>query len=217
MSARLRRATPADLEAILAVKRALPMPGGESTQRGGFLLGCDPRTYAALVELAQVWLLELDERVVGFSVTFDDAVLRGSELWRRREHIEWQPSFDAEAKLDLRIGYFDQLAVLPLARARYWGAALGLRALAELFEAKQHQLVLTTTVIAPIRNAAALPYLTRVGARRVGRLDEHYPGVGPVSSALYAIEARRYDAALASLLAAGRPATCRMIEAARPA
>ena len=212
----LRRAGAADLDSVLAVKRALPMPGSDATNRGGFLLGSDPATYATLLAVARVWLLELDEQVVGFSVTLDDPVLRASEVWQRREHIDWAPEFDHEAKLDSRIGYFDQLAVLPDTRARYWGAALGLRALAELFEVEGHDLVLTTTVIEPIRNNAALPYLARAGARRVGRLDEHYPGVGRVCSALHALEAVDFERAIAGQLRSKRPGARRVFEASRP-
>jgi hypothetical protein len=61
----LRRATPEDLDAVLAIKRALPMPhsGAErsETASGGFLLGSDAPTYAALLAVARLWLLELDD------------------------------------------------------------------------------------------------------------------------------------------------------------
>jgi hypothetical protein len=44
----LRKGIPADLEGILAVKRALPMPQGDHTYSGGFLIGCDPVAYGGL-------------------------------------------------------------------------------------------------------------------------------------------------------------------------
>ena len=213
--ASLRRATSADIGAVLAIKRALPMPGPDrsETASGGFLLGSDERTYAELLAVARLWLLEVDGAPVGFSVTLDDPVLRASPVWARQAQIDWQHDFDPAASLGRRIGYFDQLAVLPRLRSRYWGAALALRALAELIDDEEHELVLTTTVLEPIVNRAALPYLARVGARMVGRLAERYEGVGEIVSAIHAIEAAHYRAHIGRLQVGGLPATRRVIDA----
>jgi ribosomal protein S18 acetylase RimI-like enzyme len=208
--ARLRRAGAADLDAIVAIKRSLPMPSGDRTASGGFLLGSEVEVYGELLAVARVWLLEVDGRVAGFSLTLDDPCLRASPLWARRDAIEWEPDFDVEAAVDLRVAYFDQLAVLPAIRRRYWGAALALHALAELFDEAGHELVLTTTVVEPIVNRAALPYLSRVGARRCGTLEEHYPEAGRVVSAIHAIELPRYREHFVAL-ADGRPATRRIV------
>jgi ribosomal protein S18 acetylase RimI-like enzyme len=211
--ARLRRATLDDLGALLTIKRALPMPSGPETtetRKGGFLLGSDEAHYAQLLRVARVWLLVLDDEVGGFSVTLDDAVLRASPLWARRDAIEWSADFGQTTSPERRVAYFDQLAVLPHLRSRYWGAALGLRALAEQIEEVGHELVLTTTVIAPINNRAAVPYLERIGARRVGQVDEHYPEVGQVVSAIYMVEAPRYHEQLACLRGDARPVTARV-------
>jgi ribosomal protein S18 acetylase RimI-like enzyme len=210
--ASLRRATLADLAPILAIKRALPMPSTRETHTGGFLLGSDEHTYAQLLAVGRVWLLACDDRPVGFSVTLDDPILRRSPVWARRALIDWDPSFDPEPALGRRIAYFDQLAVLPSLRSRYWGAALALRALSELIDELAHELVLTTTVIEPIVNRAALPYLARVGAQQVGRIDEHYGEVGYVRSAIHLIEAQRYREHIGRMHAAGQPATRRVIE-----
>jgi hypothetical protein len=215
--ARLRRGVLADLGAVLAIKRALPMPSASegATNSGGFLLGSDERTYAELLMVARVWLLEVDDAAVGFSVTLPDPVLRASPVWARKDQIEWTDDFDPTPALALRIGYFDQLAVLPRLRSRYWGAALALRALAELIDDEDHELVLTTTVLAPIVNRAALPYLARVGARMVGKLDERYE-VGPIVSAIHVIEADRYREHVERLHVGGRAATKRVIDASLP-
>lgn len=208
--ARLRRATAADLEAIVAIKRSLPMPSGEQTTDGGFLLGSEVEVYRELLAVARVWLLEAHGQPAGFSLTLDDAVLRASPLWARRDAIEWEPGFAVDAALELRVAYFDQLAVLATARHRYWGAGLALHALAEQFDEAGHELVLTTTVIEPIVNRAALPYLARVGARRCGRIEEHYAEAGRVVSAIYVIEAARYREHLVTLGERG-PATRRIV------
>lgn len=188
---RLRRATADDLDAVLALKRALPMPRAAETQSGGFLLIGERGSYARLFELARIWLLELDGEVVGYCVTLDDAILRVSPLWARRAEIQWRPSFDPTPLHERRVAYFDQLALSPVARRRFWGAALALRALIELIDGAGHDAVLTTTVLEPIVNRAALPYLARVGAREVGRLEERYPEVGSLVSAIHLIEAAR--------------------------
>jgi ribosomal protein S18 acetylase RimI-like enzyme len=208
--ARLRRATAADLDAIVAIKRSLPMPNGEQTTVGGFLLGSAMEVYRELLEVARVWVLEVGHEPVGFSLTLDDPILRASPLWARRDAIAWEPDFDLERALRLRVAYFDQLAVLPTVRRRYWGAALALHALAEQFDEQRHDLVLTTTVVEPIINRAALPYLARVGARPCGRIEEHYPEAGRVVSAIYGITEQRYREHLL-MLAAGGPATRRIV------
>ncbi|MFV8754480.1 hypothetical protein ACNOYE_28360 [Nannocystaceae bacterium ST9] len=210
---RLRRAGPSDLDALLAIKRALPMPSGvDRTRAGGFLIGADERGYALLLAVGQAWLLEVEGEPIGFALTLADPVLRASPIWARRSAIEWFADFDPEPWLNQRIGYFDQLALLPGYRERYWGSALALRALAELVVEQDHALVLTTTVVEPIVNAAALPLLARVGAREVGRLAEHYPDIGSIVSALHAIEADRCTQLLAEIARRPPPSTAELLE-----
>ena len=208
--ARLRRTTPDDLDAIVAIKRSLPMPRAEQTSTGGFLLGSEAEAYRTLLAVARGWLLEVDGLAAGFALTLDDAILRQSPVWQRRATIAWDPAFDVAAATSRRLGYFDQLAVLPTVRRRYWGAALALRALAELFDEAGHELVLTTTVVEPVCNRAALPHLARVGARQRGRVEERYPDAGRVVSAVHVIERDDYRRHFAAL-AAGPPATRRIV------
>lgn len=195
----IRRASLADLDAIVAIKRSLPMPRAAQTSTGGFLLGCEVDSYRALLPLARTWLLEVEGVAAGFALTLDDPILRRSPLWARREQIRWDSDFDVTAALSGRIAYFDQLALLPGARQRYWGGALALRALVALFDEAEHALVLTTTVIEPVRNDAALPHLARIGARRLGRIHEHYPEVGAIVSAVHGIAAADYRERLVAL------------------
>ncbi len=211
--ARLRRGGPDDLHSLLAIKRALPMPHGRArTNSGGFLLGADEAGYARLLAVGQTWLLEFEGAAVGFALTLADPVLRASPLWNRREAIRWADDFDPEPWLSGPIGYFDQLALLPGYRERYWGAALGLRALIELVVDQGHALVLTTTVVEPIINGAALPLLARVGGREVGRLAELYPEVGSVVSAVHAIEAELCLARLREIARRPPPPTATLLE-----
>ncbi|MEZ4430337.1 MAG: hypothetical protein R3A51_21870 [Nannocystaceae bacterium] len=188
----LRRATSDDLEDVVAIKEALSMPvDAATTGGGGFILGVSREAYAAAIAAGCVTLLALDAQTVGYARALPDPQQRAAEVWRRREAIAW----DGLAPRDLEeraIAYFDQLAVLPGPHRRGPGAALALRVLAELF-AGGHEHVLTTTLRAPVRNTAAYAYLRRIGARRVGALDERYPGVGAVVSDIHHLDRPTFE------------------------
>ncbi|WP_420127088.1 hypothetical protein [Longimicrobium sp.] len=180
---RVRRATQADAEAILAVKRALALPpDAREAPRGGFLLGASLQGYRALIGAADVWVLHgTDGAVAGFAVLLPEPVLRASELWTRREAIRWEvPS--GWTPPDDGVCYFDQLAILPQARMRAPEMALtALRAAVQ----SGHQHLFATVVTHPVQNTASLALLRALGARRVGSVDEEYAGVGRIVSDLY--------------------------------
>lgn len=182
-SGRIRRATQADAEAILAVKRALALPpdAGEAP-RGGFLLGASLESYRALIDVADVWVLTgTDGAVAGFAVLLPEPVLRASELWARREAIQWDAP-GGWTPPEHRVCYFDQLAILPAARMR--APELALAALREAVRTG-HQHLFATVVTHPVQNTASLALLRALGARRVGSVDEVYEGVGHIVSDLY--------------------------------
>ncbi|HEY8377383.1 MAG TPA: hypothetical protein VIK91_12895 [Nannocystis sp.] len=191
---RLRVGEPGDAEAMLAVKRRLRMQpdrAGEAS-RGGFLLGSTREQYEALLRRAHVDVLLDRGAVVGFITALPDAVLRESDLWRRRAQIAGEDGpFDPavlaafEAR---RLGYIDQLAVLPDPMYRPFGPVLAYRALTRLLAAGC-ELVFTTVVTRPLRNLATLPLLAAVGAIRLGAIEEVYPEVGPVTSDVYCVTA----------------------------
>jgi hypothetical protein len=208
----LRRASPSDLDAILRIQSGLPMASPGQHETDSFLLGSDEGTYARMLALERMWLLVADDLPIGFTLTLADDLFRGSALWARRATIEWRPEFDADAELEGRVGYFDQLAVLPGLRSREWSACLALRALAELIDDEACERVLTTTVIEPISNHAALPYLEHPGARQIAALDEHYPKVGTIRSAMHLIEARGFWAYAESLAGARRPSIRQVVD-----
>lgn len=182
-SGRIRRATQADAEAILAVKRALALPpDAREAPRGGFLLGASLESYRALIDVADVWVLTGTEgAVAGFAVLLPEPVLRASGLWARREAIRW----DAPAGWtppEHRVCYFDQLAILPAARMR--APELALTALREAVRTG-HQHLFATVVTHPVQNTASLALLRALGARHVGSVDEEYEGIGHIVSDLY--------------------------------
>ena len=182
MTARLRRARLADLEAIVALREALRLVPDRPGSRGGFLLGCSPDRYALLIGCANVTLLESDAGLAGFAVTLPDTVLRASDLWERRRAIGWRPG-EAEPPADETIGYFDQLALARGAN-RLHAAPLALEALRGLAETG-HDHLYATTLAAPVCNSASLRLLGACGARIVGRVGEHYEGIGDIVSWLH--------------------------------
>ncbi len=188
----------------------MPRPGEPETD--SFLLGSDEATYARMLARERMWLLVADDRPIGFTLTLGDEPLRSSPLWACRATFEWRPEFDVNAELEGRVGYFDQLAVLPGIRSREWSACLALCALAELIDDEGCERVLATTVIEPVSNRAALPYLEHLGARQIATLDEVYPKVGAIRSVLHLIEARRFWAYVESLAGARRPSVRQIVD-----
>jgi hypothetical protein len=203
-SERIRRATQGDAEAILAVKRALALPpDAREAPRGGFLLGASLEGYRALIDAADVWVLTgTDGVVAGFAVLLPEAVLRASELWTRREGIQWEVPAGWVLP-DSGVCYFDQLATLPEARMR--APELALAALRGAVQAG-HQHLFATVVAHPVQNTASLALLRALGARRVGSVDEEYEGVGRIVSDLYYAPIGGADTRLAETTRAGRRA-----------
>jgi len=211
----LRRGGLDDLDDVLAIKRALPLSfDGSGTHRGGFILGTDLAGYRQLVTVGRMWLLRLHGRTVGYSTAYPDPVLRASELWSRRERIAWKDGFDPAAIIDQPLALFDQLAVLPGARARFYGTALALRTMLDLLDDHRH--VLTTVVHAPVKNPAALAFVRRLGGRLVGELEEHYPEVGAIRSGLYHFDGEHARRTIDEAARNPAPGTRRILALCRP-
>ncbi|MEZ4452043.1 MAG: hypothetical protein R3B09_21445 [Nannocystaceae bacterium] len=206
----LREADHADVPAMLALKAALPLREGS---RGGFLLGTTEAGYHALVDGGIVWTLRFDDQLVGFASALRDPALRASPLWERRPQIAWMPGFGAIDLDAMKIGYFDQIAVRPSAGPRLFAPALGLRVLADLLD-DGHEHVITTTVETPILNRVALAFLERLGGLRIAAVDEVYPEVGPLTSAIHYLNAAVIRDRIASARAEGRPTLLRLLDLA---
>jgi len=203
--ARVRPATLADVDSIFAVKRDLMIaPNAQAMARGGFLLGSSREQYAFFITHANVLVLEADGRVQGFTVTLPDEILRQSDLWTRREQINWQESLGSSpedvslfaelsnALVTGRIGYFEQLALLPFAPLRIYAPAFALCAALDL-KLRGHRHIFTTVVAGPVANPAPLPLLRIIGARRLGSIHEKYPDVGAIQSDIYHLDCARWN------------------------
>ena len=203
----LRRATLADIEAMLGVKSQLSLaprqpaatsnasalPATNTSLAGGFLLGSSADQSAFFIEHANVIVLEdaAQKSLIGFAVTLRDAVLRSTDVWTRRSMIEW--SGEAGEQIvwqeieDKLIGYFEQLAILPARRYKVYAPALAFAALLELLHSN-HEHVFTTVVREPVRNLASLPMLKAVGAKHVGYINEEYEFVARILSDVYHLD-----------------------------
>lgn len=191
---KVRRATVDDVGALLTIK-------GERrfavTARGGFLLGSTASEYLERVRSGHVWVLDVNERSVGFALTLDAQAFSLTPLWELRHRVKWTdeaPSLTSES-----VAYFDQLAVRRGTSGR-GAAVLAFVALWHLFTTSRY--VVTTTVVAPVRNRAAVPFIELVGGVCVGELDEVYEGFGPLTSGIWLLDgksaARAVECALGS-------------------
>lgn len=183
LTARLRRASAADIAAMLRIRESLRLRPGAAVPRGGFLLGCTEERYRLLIEAADVLLLELGGQLSGFAITLADPVLRASELWARRGHIRWHRG-ESEPPPHEPIAYFDQLALAPGA-GRLYAPMLALAALRALAESG-HRHLFATTLRAPMPNPASLALIAAVGGRIVGEVTEQYE-IGEVTSDLHRV------------------------------
>ena len=186
----LRRAKLIDAEQFIKVKKSLAMPQnlGE-TVRGGFLLGTNLETYRFFIENAYVNVLEDKGTIVGFAIILPDILLRNSELWQRKNEINWD-NFEAEQFDEKPICYVEQLAVLPESKYRFFGVGLAYLTLLQAFES--HEAMFSTIVKEPIFNQASIPFLENVGGKCVGEVNEVLPEFGRLLSRVYFVEREEF-------------------------
>lgn len=180
----IRPATLADIPEMIQVKESLAFENpSASSSEGGFLLGADKQGYQARITFGYTWVLDVDG-VKGFSILLPDQALRMSELWQRRTDIEWSMNF--EKLEDKRLGYFDQLAVAK-GPWRTHSPVLAITTILHFLSSNPDYL-LSTTVLKPVQNLAAVPYLQYLGAHAVGQIDEIDPQVGQLLSEVWVAE-----------------------------
>ena len=87
---------------------------------------------------------------------------------------------DLESK---QLGYFDQLAVSK-GPWRTHAPVLAITTILDFLSLNPDYL-LSTTVLKPVQNLAAVPYLQYLGGNRVGKIDEVDPNVGQLLSEVW--------------------------------
>ncbi len=223
----VRLAEPRDVPALSAIRAALSIRSSSQREVAGntvtsaaapsargFLLGSSPETYGSYVAGEAVMVAESGGRVVAYSVVLPDALLRRSEVYEKREQAGLDPALLRRLERS-RVAYYDQLAALP----GFGPLAVGLAYRHLLRSLEEHDALLATTVVEPVRNVAAVPLLLGVGFQPVGRIDEVYPEAGRVSSCVYAVTREAVCAVRASRRALrfeGRLGSNRSLVAAEP-
>ena len=180
----IRPAMSSDISEIIQIKEALAFDTPSTTSSiGGFLLGADENGYRMRIASGCVWILDVNG-VKGFAIVLPDQALRKSELWHRRSAIKWSITF--EDLEDKHLGYFDQLAVAK-GPWRSHAPVLAITTILDFLSTSPDYL-LSTTVLKPIQNLAAVPYLKYLGATSVGTIDEVDPNVGQLLSEVWLAE-----------------------------
>ncbi|HPI54862.1 MAG TPA: hypothetical protein PLU10_09225 [Chitinophagaceae bacterium] len=188
MNKQIRKAVLSDAAALMAIKNQLSFTKIDGTSTtGGFLLGTDLSTYELYIEQTHVLVAEQEGRVVGFGIFFNDAWLRKSDLWQRREQVDWQ--LDMHVLEASTLAYIEQLAFLPGHRKQ---ALLLIYNLVHWAYHLSHEALLTTTVKSPILNLAAVPYIMAAGGQQVGHIDEVYPVIGDICSDIYLLQKKDF-------------------------
>ncbi len=186
---KLRRARPDDAACFARIKQALPMPEVAEAASGGFLLGTTEATYRQYIGAGHCLVaLDAEDGIAGFGILFPDAVLRASDLWEKRDAARW--SVAPESFEHRRLAYFEQLAFLPGHRR----AAIGLayRLAHDAFMQGGAEAILTTTVLEPVTNGAALPFIAAAGGMHAGSIEEEYAGAGRILSDIHLIHRRDF-------------------------
>ena len=188
----IRAATSADLDGIVAVKEALTVSESQWRRGGrGFLLRHPREEYEAQVAQGVVRVATgPDGAVVGFAVALPDPVLRASALWELARGVRWDGVDPAQHDGE-KIAFFDQLGVLPVAGRSRHAMDLALGTAAALFGGGHHKILAVATV-EPFRNDAAVPFLRRAGARRIGVLPFEDRAAGPLLSDLFCLEREEF-------------------------
>ena len=213
---KIRPAEYTDIPEMLQVKRNLVLSESEEVStRGGFLLGSDEAGYRLRIAQQLTWVID-DDGVKGFSIVLPDHALRASDIWARRDEVQW--TIDPAPIEASSLGYFDQLAVLP----GPWRSLAPVLAIVSIMDFMRHKpdYVISSTVIKPVINLAAVPYLQFLGGKQVGVLDEVDPVIGQLVSDIWLAPRQGIEAFLnippSTAIAAYVQAAREILEAHKP-
>ena len=193
-STAVRLAEPSDVDGMIALRADRTWRAdAPSTAPGGFLLGSSRSEYREHVAHDRVMVSPAaNGRLDAFSVVLDDGAFRASRLWNLRHRADVPADLMARFG-DARLAYFDQLVARP---GRPW-ASVRLAFNHLVVAIRRHDAMLATTVVEPVVNAAALPFLRAFGFEVVGHVDETYPGTGRLRSALHLLTRDAFECRMA--------------------
>jgi hypothetical protein len=198
----IRRAKIEDAACFVSIKEQLPMPiySDGVSHTGGFLLATSENMYVYFINHALCLVGEENNRVVGFGILLPDEILKVSELWDKRDLVNWQ--IDIDIYEDRKICYFEQLAFLP--SYRRLAPILAFSLLRDAFQYESYDAMFTSAVKHPVANLAPLRLINATGGRLIGNINEHYLGVGDINSDVYIVEKPDFYAAMQQLNLAER-------------
>lgn len=188
MSNYIRVARKEDAKYFIEIKNQLAFENTTGTNsNGGFLLGTDLATYEFYIANGFSLVAEINHKVIGFGIILGDALLRKSDLWQRKDEVDWTIQIDIfEHK---KIGYIEQLAFLKGNRRLALKLAYNL---AKWVFDQNTDALFTTTVNKPVVNLAALPFIYALSGYKIGEVDEFYPSFGPIKSDIHLIESKNF-------------------------
>jgi len=188
MNSCIRIARRDDAKHFIEIKNHLTFEttnGNNST--GGFLLGTDLATYEFYIANGYCLVAEINHKVIGFGIILGDTLLRKSDLWQRKDEVNWD--IDISNYENKTIGYIEQLAFLKGNRRLALKLAYNL---AKWVFDNSTNALFTTTVNKPVKNLAALPFIHALSGIKIGEVDEFYPSFGPIKSDIHLIESNNF-------------------------
>lgn len=201
MSIIIRNGRIEDASHFVKIKERLSFSNSvQNTGRsGGFLLGCDEETYANYIRYGDSLVCLKNDKMIGFGILFPDEILRQSDLWRQRSGAQWE--VDPTPYESLKLSYVEQLAFLP--GNRYYSSMVAMLLADRAFK-NQCEALVATTVIHPVKNVSALPYILAAGGFGAGTINELYPNIGEIRSRIYVILYNNFIRAIDTIPAAKR-------------
>lgn len=179
----IRKAELQDAESFILIKQKLKLNAAhQNSGQGGFLLGTDLQTYQYFISKADCFVAEINSEIIGFAIALPDDLIRKSELWLKRNQVVWK--FSLETIERSKLAYIEQLACLP--QHHFSAFSLASHLIYFLFNCGVENII-TTTVVKPVLNKAALPFIFAVGGIHVGEINEYYPEYGAITSDIYCI------------------------------
>jgi hypothetical protein len=188
----IRKATLADAPAIFSLKEKLPLRSdGDKTSKGGFLLGTTLEKYVEYINDAYCLVAENRDEIIGFGIIIPDEMLRDTEMWQKRNLVDWKVNISAYEPM--KLSYFEQFAFLP--GNRRIAVRLAYNLVKKTFDSGAEALF-TTTVHKPVKNLAAVPFIYSADGVFAGNIDEYYPIVGQINSDIYVMDRTAFANAL---------------------
>jgi ribosomal protein S18 acetylase RimI-like enzyme len=161
----IRRATEADIPAVLAIEDQLYEDRAEAEAEGFLLSGGNDRSqYEEFISYGAFYIATHNASLVGFAFALPPGTPRLERLREMKDRFELQNK--SEIFQDKQFAWMAKIGILP----RFMRQGIGYRLYYEILQSYPKWHVLTTTVEAPMRNIPSERLHEKFGFRRIGRL-----------------------------------------------